>query len=115
METVACEMNIHVEGTNFKQPRVKRSKRKSRRALWQEQMVQAYSHITWCEWRNCKSTFGLSHAHSMVKTKITTREQWMEIAKLCTAHHNFVDHGDRKHKGTHRRQARLIRTLIAGR
>lgn len=108
-------MMMHVEGTNFKQPRVKRSARKSRRAKWQSEMEQAYSHINHCEWPNCTSIFGLAHAHSMVKTKITTREQWMEIAKLCTAHHDYVDHGDRKHKGTHRRQMRLIRALIASR
>ena len=76
-------------------------------------MIQRYAHINHCEWPNCTSIFGLSHAHSLKKTKITSEEQWMEIAKLCSFHHHYAEYGDRKHKGTHRRMYRLIRTLIA--
>ena len=78
--------------------------------------MKTYAHINWCEWyEGCGDTFGLAHAHSMAKTKITTEEQWMEIAKLCQPHHKFVDQGDGKNRSSHERQRDLILKCIAQR
>jgi hypothetical protein len=72
--------------------------------------------IVRCEWRQCGSTFGVAPAHSVKRRFIGwSRELYFEAALLCTKCHAFVEYGDRRHRGTHRRMRRLIRTVIAGR
>lgn len=79
-------------------------------------MIEAYAHIEWCEWfEGCNSTLGLAHAHTKKKTKITTREEWMDIAKLCQVHHHFAEYGDKNNPGTHERMYRLIKKCIENR
>lgn len=69
-----------------------KSNRAKRRRAWQREMVRLHAHITWCEWpEGCSETLGLAHAHSLKKTKITTREKWLEVAKLCGEHHRQLD------------------------
>lgn len=88
-----------------------RSNRSKTRAAWQKEMVETYAHITYCEYPGCHSTFGLAHAHSLKKTKITTREQWMDVVKLCQQHHDFVEYGDRTVVGTHERMFNLVHQI----
>lgn len=69
-----------------------------------------------CEWRTCTSHFGLAPAHSKKRRFIgLDRGLYFEAANLCVKHHSFVEYGDRKHKGTHRRMERLIKMVILGR
>lgn len=73
-------------------------------------MLETYAHIDWCEWyEGCDSDFGLAHAHTKNKDFITTREEWLDVAKLCEKHHNFAD------RGSHERMFELIRKCIAAR
>lgn len=78
------------------QPRGKSNRSKERQA-WQREMLETYQHITWCEWlEGCGSTFGLAHAHRVKKRYITTREEWLNIARLCQTHHDLLEHGDKQ-------------------
>lgn len=92
-------------------PRGKSNRSKERHA-WQMEMLRTYAHIDWCEWPGCHDTFGLAHAHRVKKTKITAREEWLMVARLCEHHHNWIEYGDKKHKGSHRRMCRLATVII---
>ena len=74
-----------------------------------------YRHITRCEWFEGCSEEATDHAHTLKKTKITTREQWLDVAKLCRAHHNFAELGDKYNPSSHERMFELIRKCIATR
>lgn len=89
------------------------SNRAKRRASWQAKMVRTYAHETRCVWRDCSDPLGLAHAHRLKKRLILTEEEWVHgQVKLCLRHHLHVEHGDRKHKGTHRRMYRLVTLLM---
>jgi len=78
------------------QPRGKSNRSKERQA-WQREMLETYQHITWCEWlEGCGSTFGLAHAHRMKKVYVKTREEWLMVARLCQAHHDVLEYGDKQ-------------------
>lgn len=69
--------------------------------------------ITRCEWpRGCTNTLGLAPAHRLKQRRIRTIEEVWMAALLCGSHHHFIEYGDRKHKGTHRRMFRLITMII---
>lgn len=66
-----------------------------------------------CEWRGCKDRLGLAPAHSVKRRFIAwTEELYFEAALLCARHHHYVEYGDRRHRGTHRRMRRLVVMLI---
>lgn len=76
-----------------------------------------YAEIDSCEYPQCYSDFGLSHAHSLKKTKITTREQYLDVVKLCTACHAWIEYGGRdkksgiRVKGTHQRMFNWVQAI----
>ncbi len=86
---------------------------------WAKELLTYFNQIgvdEHCEWRNCTSHFGLAPAHSKKRRFIgLDRGLYFEAANLCVKHHSFVEYGDRKHKGTHRRMERLIKMVILGR
>ena len=60
-------------------------------------MLETHQHINHCEWlEGCGSTFGLAHAHRMKKRYITTREEWLSVARLCQTHHDLLEYGDKQ-------------------
>jgi len=74
-----------------------KSTRSKQRQAWQKEMLETYQHITWCEWlEGCGSTFGLAHAHRTKKINVTTREEWLTVARLCQVHHELLEHGDKQ-------------------
>ncbi len=86
---------------------------------WAKELLTYFNQIgvdEHCEWRTCTSHFGLAPAHSKKRRFIgLDRGLYFEAANLCVKHHSFVEYGDRKHKGTHRRMERLIKMVILGR
>lgn len=89
------------------------SNRSHRRNSWQREMIRTYAHERKCAWRRCKDLLGLSHAHRLKKRFLVTEEEWVHgQVKLCFRHHFYAEHGDRKHKGSHRRMRRLITVLM---
>jgi hypothetical protein len=89
---------------------------KAQHNKWAAELIEQLSAqgITRCEWRDCKSVFGVAPAHSEKRRNIGwSKELYFEAAVLCTQHHHFAEYGDRTHRGTHRRMRRLIQTVIS--
>lgn len=115
-KTVQGETQGDVQGTIPQSRGLKprgSSNRSKARASHQAKMMRTYKHETACAWRNCTDLMGLAHAHRLKKRLILTEEEWVHgQVKLCLRHHVYAEHGDRKHKGTHRRMYRLITLLM---
>lgn len=75
-----------------------KSERSKRRQAWQQEMMETYAHITQCEYPGCYLTWTVAHAHSLKKTKIATREQYLDVVKLCSTHHAWIEYGGRDKK-----------------
>lgn len=98
---------------------VGKSNRSQRRAEWQKEMLEKWGRGKYCEWPGCKTpTLFVANAHRLVKTKIVTREEWVDgRAHLCQIHHDFSSIGGKDengvyHAGGHERQWRLITEII---
>jgi len=68
--------------------------------------------IVRCEWRDCSNPIGLAGAHRVKQRYIRTWDEARKAAYLCVSHHHYIEYGDRKHRGTHRRMSRFVMVFI---
>jgi hypothetical protein len=94
--------------------KVGKSVRAANRRAWQAEMIAKWGYGEYCEWPGgCSDRFGIANAHRLKKTKITTREEWVDgRAHLCQKHHDFAEMGDKDNKGTHERMWNIITAII---
>lgn len=88
---------------------------KRQQEIWARELIKWISSlgITHCEWPGCTSTFGVAPAHSLKRRFIGwSKSLYFEAVYLCGQHHHYIEYGDSKHRGTHRRMRRLILVLL---